>query len=427
MTCPNCRFEQPDSPECARCGIVFAKWRARHEKPPAPTRTPEPPAKPASIGLKKQPAPPVPREAGVLRPSPGALRDACTGLALLLRAGIGIVEALRTLSASSSKALHAPLNRVAILVAEGATVSEAMQRFPALFSLADVGVMRAAERVGELARGFDIIADGHRERLELRTQLLRSAIYPLIVVVVHIFLAPITILLESPKAYMVVVSRHLAILVGAILLCVFGVPALARVPRVNGTLKRAAWRLPWPATVYVAHARTLFVRTLGRGLAAGLALFESLRGASAVTNDPEVEARAQVISDAVVDGQELAPQLTRSGLVARPDATILVAGEQSGRLAETLETLGRRYAEQRARALRNLATVIGTGLTVAVLVAVALSTIGAYKKVMSGPEELMKEIEKSSPLKDLPQGGELPSIPSGLDSLGKESPFRELR
>ena len=26
MTCPKCAFEQPDSPECARCGIFVAKF-----------------------------------------------------------------------------------------------------------------------------------------------------------------------------------------------------------------------------------------------------------------------------------------------------------------------------------------------------------------------------------------------------------------
>ena len=42
--CPRCGFEQPAGPECARCGVVFAKLRDRHERaaseqsdpPPAP-------------------------------------------------------------------------------------------------------------------------------------------------------------------------------------------------------------------------------------------------------------------------------------------------------------------------------------------------------------------------------------------------------
>jgi hypothetical protein len=31
MICPKCGFEQPDAPECARCGIIIAKYRARED------------------------------------------------------------------------------------------------------------------------------------------------------------------------------------------------------------------------------------------------------------------------------------------------------------------------------------------------------------------------------------------------------------
>lgn len=34
MICPKCGFEQPDAPECARCGIIIAKYRAREQSAP---------------------------------------------------------------------------------------------------------------------------------------------------------------------------------------------------------------------------------------------------------------------------------------------------------------------------------------------------------------------------------------------------------
>jgi hypothetical protein len=44
MQCPSCRFEQPDANEaCEACGLIFAKWRERHQAPaPSPVEDPVP-------------------------------------------------------------------------------------------------------------------------------------------------------------------------------------------------------------------------------------------------------------------------------------------------------------------------------------------------------------------------------------------------
>ncbi len=43
MTCPKCGFEQPESPDCAKCGIVVARYKPSQTA--APAYTPPPPEK----------------------------------------------------------------------------------------------------------------------------------------------------------------------------------------------------------------------------------------------------------------------------------------------------------------------------------------------------------------------------------------------
>ena len=50
MICPKCGLEQPDAPECKRCGVIVAKYRPREAQPrpgaPAGAKAPPPPPLP---------------------------------------------------------------------------------------------------------------------------------------------------------------------------------------------------------------------------------------------------------------------------------------------------------------------------------------------------------------------------------------------
>jgi hypothetical protein len=59
MTCPKCGFEQPESPDCAKCGIVIARYKPSQTATPA--FTPPPPEKSkaqAAIDRLKEVTPP---------------------------------------------------------------------------------------------------------------------------------------------------------------------------------------------------------------------------------------------------------------------------------------------------------------------------------------------------------------------------------
>lgn len=59
MICPKCGFEQPDSPECARCGIIVSRYKG-----PTLGAAPVPPGPPAGY-------PPPPQTGGPPPPPPG--------------------------------------------------------------------------------------------------------------------------------------------------------------------------------------------------------------------------------------------------------------------------------------------------------------------------------------------------------------------
>src|SRR3954468_21710011 len=66
MICPKCGFEQPDSPECIRCGVLVDRYRgpalgADALRPPVSPRLPSP----MTVGDPPPPPPPTPALAAV--------------------------------------------------------------------------------------------------------------------------------------------------------------------------------------------------------------------------------------------------------------------------------------------------------------------------------------------------------------------------
>lgn len=389
VQCPRCAFEQPDAAECAGCGVIIAKWRARTAAPAAPSA-----AAPLPIA-----APVARRESA--RASRAAVRDLTLGLSRLLAAGVSLDEALGLLAASASGGLRAALEGTRERVRSGSGLADAMSVWPGVFRPEDVLLVRVAEKTGDVAPALETLSHGIDASLALRRRLIAGLTYPALLLGSSILLGPIPKVLLQGGSYLKEVAIPLLWIGAAALGVVYGLPRLLRTPA-GAALRRAAWSLPWPATVYVAHVRALFCRGLGRNVAVGLGLTESIRLAAEVTSDPSARDGAEVACSALRAGQGLSGPLGDQGLVARADIVLLVSGERSGTLDLALGALGDRYAAELARGLKTLMTVVNTILTIAVFAYSASGVIKGYEGLSGGTEDMMKQIEKEMPIIDMP-------------------------
>ena len=393
MQCPRCGFEQPPGIECARCGIVFAKWQAR-QQPASPAPSVE------SAPVEERPA--RGRASWLLRPSRGSVRDMCTSLARLLDAGIPIIEALRNLAGGAGKRLRRALDDVASAITGGLGLGDAVSRHPDVFRRSDMQLIRAAEQTGDIALALRVIAQSLDSWIGVRRRLTKAAMYPLLVLVSSILIMPIpTLVLGSAADYFGGVTVNLLIVAAVIFALLVGVPWVWSNTPVGTFMKRACWRLPWPCTLYVAQIRAAFARNLAHNLAAGLPLFESLRAAAAVPGDRVAVERIETVCGRLEAGEELSDPLSVSGLVAPNDQMVLMSGERSGALVESLEALADNRSDQFVRGLNTLLVVLGTLMTVAVFAYVALRIVDAYSSLAAGVDgglnDAMELIERELP------------------------------
>jgi type IV pilus assembly protein PilC len=310
----------------------------------------------------------------------------CSQLALMLRTGLPLLEALHTLGErASAPALAESAARVAQAVQAGRSLSEALEaegrRFPPLL----VHLVRTAEVTGELDQAFQRAADELERRAALRRQVVSSLLYPAIVVVVALgvfwfltakvvpkiarFLQGRGLELPWTTQFLVDASAFLrahgvAIGAGATLLGIAAF-ALYRTPRGRRTVDRAVLRIPLLGAVLRAAALTNLSRTLVLG-----GTFTNRCYAESVETAAEQVVRGRSLTEAL-QGPGISPLVTQ----------VLGVGERSGSLDEVLAELADHYERRLQALLKTLAGLIEPALLVVVGGLVGLVYLSFFQAV----------------------------------------------
>jgi type IV pilus assembly protein PilC len=415
MECPRCGFPQAESVECARCGIVFRKWQARETSDSAEAAAPAlasaesrvgaPSLAPSARGAPGLPsAQALASRASLASKEPwfriprASVRDASASLSRLLHAGLGISEALRTLGTGASPRLRSCLVAISADLESGTSFADAAARHPELYDAAALQSLRTAERTGSVPLALDAIAARINATLDTQRQIFRSAIYPMGVLATSILLGPIPELMTgSAGAYVAKVLGNLALVAALLFFFAVALPRLLRTTRMGQDLRRAAWRLPWPASVYRLAVRGAFCRAFADQIEAGLPLYDALDAAAAVTVDPFARTCAAEAGAMLSSGSTLSAALGTTGLIPAGELMVLIAGERAGTLVESLRGLAIAYAERLERGIRGLLRALGFLLTIIIFAWVALGIIEAFGQVSQGTEDIFKMIEKEMP------------------------------
>jgi len=181
----------------------------------------------------------------------------------------------------------------------------------------------------------------------------------------------------------------------------FLIPWLFQFPAVRSRMKRLAWSLPWPGTIYVHHVRGLFSRVLSSNLNSGIPLFESITTAHQVCQDPVLSERADQLTRAVQEGAQLSPSMASLNILDSSDHILVIAGERSGTLPESLDKISARHQDVVQRGGKTLIQSLTILITLLSVLFIASEIVKSYRNLNSGAQDILNQIEKNSPLKNL--------------------------
>ncbi len=299
-------------------------------------------------------------------------------LGLMLRTGLTLLQALDALATvATSSTLRRVARRLSIAVSGGRTLSSAMEDEPALGGPVVVQLVRMAEATGELDQALVRSAEWVERRAALRSQVLTSLAYPVLVLLVAfgVFWFLTTSLI--PKIARFLTSRGGVLpwstqrlmdlsafmaawgpwIAGALAVTVLALYVARKTRAGLAFTDDAVLWVPVVGLVLRTAAMGHAARTLSLLLGSGLPLVESLRILASSFESTTYDAILVRARERITQGNTLAASLEDPN-VTPLFIQVVSVGERTGALDEVLGVLSTFYDQRLQALLRTLAAMV---------------------------------------------------------------------
>ena len=300
-------------------------------------------------------------------------------LAVMAKAGIGLTTALGSIGEQITNPYMAQVVQTLKRdVESGRQFSEALQRFPKVFSLLYINMVRASEMSGSFGHMLERIGDYLNQQVETRRQVTGAMVYPLIIVIMAItttvfmltFVLPRFMVLFEGKEDILPIPTKILMALSASLRTYWYAYVLGAAGSVTGFLYflrtetgKTWWdmaKLKIPVLKKLCHALYLSrgLRTMGELVNAGVPMLDTLAITADVSGNVHYARIWQRVHAAVRKGQRIAPTLTRSPFIPGSVAQMIAAGEETGSLGEILSNVSEFYDRQLKATIKTVTSAI---------------------------------------------------------------------
>jgi type IV pilus assembly protein PilC len=312
-------------------------------------------------------------------PSAKDVLDFTTQLAVMIRAGISIRAALEGIAEQvTNPGFRKVLQQIRGDVEAGKQFSEAIARYPKLFSPLYVNMVRASEMSGSFAKMLDRIAAYLAQEIETRKMVIGASIYPGIIatmaISVTVFLLTFVLprfagvfkgkedALPAPTRFLMGLSGFMvewwwAIAIGAVA-GVTGFLIFIRTELGSFWWDRFKLTVPVVGRMFRALYISRSLHTMGELLNAGVPMLDTIAITGDISGNRLYKRMWRGVYGAVKQGKKVQSQLSRSRLLPRSVVQMIAAGEESGKLGEVLDEISAYYAKALRDAIKAVTSLI---------------------------------------------------------------------
>ena len=312
---------------------------------------------------------------------PGArdVQNFTSQLAVMIRAGISIRSALEGIAdQQTNPKFKSMLLQMKRDVEGGRQFSDALLRYPKVFSPLYVNMVKASELSGGFSRMLDRIAGYLSQQIETRSMVVGAMIYPAIIgtmavgttVFLLTFVLPRFMIifrgkesaLPMPTKMLLALSDFVTsywyVLLAAAAAAIWGFALMIRTDWGRLWFDKTKLTVPLFKKLFRALYISRSLHTMGQLINAGVPMLDVISITADISGNALYRRMWKAVYAAVKQGKKISAPLKKSPLLPRAVVQMISAGEESGKLGEVLDEVSEFYTRELKAVIKGVTAMI---------------------------------------------------------------------
>ena len=316
-------------------------------------------------------------------------------LASMHKSGVSLIQSLDTLAKQTRHAkLRYVVNDIRRHVLEGRLMSEAMDKYPEVFSPLQVNLVRAGEQGGVLDRSLHQISDYLAHEVELRNLIKSATFYPKVLIVMSILIVPsansavnyFASASGGPRLPLINPLTNPAVLIWVIPLLVLAFLFL-RIALQQPKVK-FAWDLMLISLPYLGHTlRILCMAKFGRAFAAlyasGVPIARAIQLSADACGNEYIRWRIHPAAMRIQEGEGIADSFRKTRAFTQMALDMCYTGEQTDNLDGMFYNVADQYEDEAKVRVRKTSHIFAVLVLITVAMFIGYIVISFYLNYVS--------------------------------------------
>lgn len=297
----------------------------------------------------------------------------------MIDAGLPIIQCMDILyTQQNNPTFRKMLKEIKDAVEGGATLAEALKKFPKHFDDLFTNMIAAGEAGGILDAILRRLASYMEKAAKLKSKVKGAMTYPIVTLIIAVLVLAVILIFvipvfeemfadfggELPAATRVVVSMSelvkskIIYIIGAIIIFTIAYKKFYSTEKGRDVVDDLVLKFPVFGDLLRKVAVAKFTRTMGTMLASGVAILEALDIVAKTAGNKTVEKAIYDVRSGIAEGRTMADPLSESGVFPQMVCQMISVGESTGALDAMLEKIADFYDEEVDQAVENLTSLI---------------------------------------------------------------------
>jgi len=317
----------------------------------------------------------------------------------MFRAGIPLMRLLEVIAAQTqNRTLRNALETMAQDIKQGSTISDAMEKHPAIFSPLYRSMIRAAEASGNISDVLDRVIYIIEHETRIRSDIKSALQYPIMVLVALVgaffflltFVIPNFVSLFS-RAGMVLpaptliamnlykfLSSYWHLLLGGAVAFLFVIRTYLRTEAGKYVRDNLLLRIPVIGDLFQKAAMSRFASIFSILQASGVPIMDTMQILSGTIGNRAIAREFDRVRDRIREGQRISTTLQSAKHFTPMVIDMIAVGEESGNLIEMLREVYIHYDDEVGFTVKRLSEAIGPVLVVSLAAVVAFFALAIF-------------------------------------------------